>query len=196
MYQINIFCTKRTKKSLETDKRLSLTTDILNGIRVIKMNCWEQPFKKMIKLIRKYKLFFFQKSPFQVQTKIFCFQSKELVLQLQVFCVNAVNSLLETILPQIISFIAITIYIFTTNNPLLPEYVVLIIGNYYVICSQFDSFNKALVCVLAGYVSLQRMQIYLMEPEVLKIEPKRKHFKDQHSIVVKNLTANFDSVLD
>jgi hypothetical protein len=45
------FC--RSKKSKKSDERISLTTDILNGIKIIKMNCWENPFKEMIKKIRK-----------------------------------------------------------------------------------------------------------------------------------------------
>ena len=111
------------------------------------------------------------------------------------FFVNAVNGLLETVLPQIISFIAITIYIFTTDSPLLPEYVVLIIGNYYVICSQFDSFNKALNGVFAGYVSLQRIQKYLEKPEILKPEQASGLNKSESSITMKNLCANFNKVV-
>jgi hypothetical protein len=116
------------------------------------------------------------------------------LFQLNVFWINAINGLLETVLPQIISFIAVTIYIFTTNKPLLPEYVVLIIGNYYVICSQFDSFNKALNGVFAGYVSVQRIQKFLLKPEVLKIKQVYDCSKLKPSIIIKNLCAKFDKV--
>ncbi len=80
--------------------------------------------------------------------------------------------------------------------PLLPKYVVLIIGNYYVICSQFDNFNKGIVSVCNGYVSLQRMQNYLLEPEMKtpKIEKQTNETEENRFIRVENMNASFTKV--
>lgn len=42
------------KTAKVTDERINLTTEVLNGIKIIKMYCWENPFKKMIDKFRKY----------------------------------------------------------------------------------------------------------------------------------------------
>lgn len=40
-----------------TDERVSFLTEILNGIKIIKMNCWEAPFTQKAANLRKYMLF-------------------------------------------------------------------------------------------------------------------------------------------
>jgi ATP-binding cassette subfamily C (CFTR/MRP) protein 4 len=39
--------------SKKCDKRINLLNEILNGIKIIKMYCWEEPFKKLISTFRK-----------------------------------------------------------------------------------------------------------------------------------------------
>jgi hypothetical protein len=117
-------------------------------------------------------------------------------MQLLVSCVYAVNGFLETVLPQIISYVAIAIFIFTSNHPLLPEYVVLLIGNYFVICSQFDNLNKALVWVSAGYVSISRMQKYLVDESAIKEKEKINviHNAECDGINLRNVDATYCKV--
>lgn len=43
----------RTKASYKTDERIDLLTEILNGIKIIKMYCWEEPFRKLVKNLRR-----------------------------------------------------------------------------------------------------------------------------------------------
>jgi ATP-binding cassette subfamily C (CFTR/MRP) protein 4 len=43
----------RIKTAKITDERINMTTEILNGIKIIKMYCWEKPFHKLIHQIRK-----------------------------------------------------------------------------------------------------------------------------------------------
>ena len=44
---------KRRKASAKTDSRINIINEILNGIKIIKMYCWEDSFKKIVSKIRK-----------------------------------------------------------------------------------------------------------------------------------------------
>ena len=41
-----------TKFKLESDKRLKITNELVDGIRLMKMYAWENAFKKLINVIR------------------------------------------------------------------------------------------------------------------------------------------------
>lgn len=43
----------RLKVGRWCDKRLQLMNDILSGMRVIKMYCWEKPFSELLAQLRK-----------------------------------------------------------------------------------------------------------------------------------------------
>ncbi len=43
----------RMKASKVGDERINLTTEILNGIKIVKMYCWEEPFSKLIETLRQ-----------------------------------------------------------------------------------------------------------------------------------------------
>jgi hypothetical protein len=44
----------RAKICARTDKRVSLLTEILNSLKIIKMYCWEKPFSERVTKLRKY----------------------------------------------------------------------------------------------------------------------------------------------
>jgi len=39
--------------SKKCDRRINLLNEVLNSIKIIKMYCWERPFKQIIEDIRK-----------------------------------------------------------------------------------------------------------------------------------------------
>jgi hypothetical protein len=110
-----------------------------------------------------------------------------------VFVGTSINYLIEIVLPQMIAFISILIFIFTTNTPLLPEYVVLIIGNFYIIVSQFDEFNRGANDIVGGYVSCDRVQKYLMEAETVNFDEQNK-MDSQPFVKIDNISASFSKV--
>ncbi|XP_044266059.1 probable multidrug resistance-associated protein lethal(2)03659 [Tribolium madens] len=46
----------RLKIALTTDKRVRLMNEMISGIQVIKMYCWEKPFGQLISLVRRYEI--------------------------------------------------------------------------------------------------------------------------------------------
>ena len=49
------FFVKRRIASKKSDKRINLISEIFSGIKIIKMYCWEEPFDKIVEVLRKYK---------------------------------------------------------------------------------------------------------------------------------------------
>ena len=43
----------RVETAGKTDRRIMLMSEIVNGIKVIKMYCWEKPFSKLLNDLRK-----------------------------------------------------------------------------------------------------------------------------------------------
>ena len=48
----DISITSRRKVAIQTDERVKIMNEVLAGMRVIKMYCWEKPFIELIKRIR------------------------------------------------------------------------------------------------------------------------------------------------
>jgi ATP-binding cassette subfamily C (CFTR/MRP) protein 4 len=48
-----VFDNLRRTTSRNCDKRINLLNEVLSGIKIIKMYCWEEPFKKMVESLRK-----------------------------------------------------------------------------------------------------------------------------------------------
>ena len=78
-----IFTVQQSEQMKEKDKRIKLMSEILNGIKVLKLYAWEESFTKIISGIRKEELtllrragftnaassFFWQLAPFMVRFK-------------------------------------------------------------------------------------------------------------------------------
>ena len=48
-----VFDHMRRITSKKCDRRIDLLSEVFNGIKIIKMYCWEEPFKKIIEYLRK-----------------------------------------------------------------------------------------------------------------------------------------------
>ncbi|XP_034328340.2 ATP-binding cassette sub-family C member 4 isoform X2 [Magallana gigas] len=59
-----LFAKLRNKTAIHTDERVKVMNEIISGMRVIKMYCWEKPFGELVAKIRKCELRYVQASKF------------------------------------------------------------------------------------------------------------------------------------
>ena len=59
-----IFSRLRLETAVKTDKRINLMSEIISGIKVIKMSAWEKPFTNLISRIRNEEIQVIRKSTY------------------------------------------------------------------------------------------------------------------------------------
>ncbi|CAF0703154.1 unnamed protein product [Brachionus calyciflorus] len=129
------------------DKRINFLNEVFNGIKIIKMYCWEEPFKKMVEKLRGY----------------------EMKYQKRLFVVAVFNGIVDLILPSAITFTSVTFFIFFANQPLTPSYIVLAMSYYMRISNSLGFFFiKAITTLIGAKVSIKRMQDFLLSKEIHK----------------------------
>jgi ATP-binding cassette subfamily C (CFTR/MRP) protein 4 len=138
---------KRRQTSKKCDKRIDLLNEIFNGIKIIKMYCWEEPFKKLVE----------------------CLRNQELKYQRNLYFVSTFNQIIDQTLNPTIIFTSVTCFIFFTNLPLLPSYIVLAMSYYMVVSHSIGFFfTQEITMCIAANVSLNRMQEFLLKKDAEK----------------------------
>lgn len=98
--------------------------------------------------------------------------------QKRLFIVATFNGIVDLILPSAITFTSVTFFIFFTNRPLTPSYIVLAMVNSKIFAQNYSNFFflksyymrisnslgfffiKAITTLIAARVSIKRMQVY------------------------------------
>jgi ATP-binding cassette subfamily C (CFTR/MRP) protein 4 len=120
---------------------------VLNGIKIIKMYCWENSFKKIVESLR----------------------NQELKYQRNLFLVSTFNQIIDQTLNSAIIFVAVSFFIFFTRLPLLPSYIVIAMSYYMTVSHTIGFFFASEVTMLiAANVSLSRIQDFLLKPDAQK----------------------------
>ncbi|CAG4967832.1 unnamed protein product [Colias eurytheme] len=161
------------KMTIRTDNRIRLMNEVIQSIEVIKMYTWEKAFAKIIGTARRKELNMIKKITWIYATMFSC--SK----------LNTQIALLITILSYIAfgnSITAAQIFVIISYYESLRMYMV-------------EAFPLSITMTLEAYVSVKRIQEFLMLPEV---KPKRENgyiktiqHKMEYLVQFKNFTTHW-----
>jgi ATP-binding cassette, subfamily C (CFTR/MRP), member 4 len=131
------------------DRRIDLLNEVFNGIKIIKMYCWETPYKGAIEALRK----------------------KEIKFQSYLHVIRTVASVIFSVLPGLITYTSISFLYLFTDLPLLPSYIVLAMSFYMTLSINMGVlFVRGLQTLICANVSAKRVKDFLLEQEMIKVK--------------------------
>ncbi|KAM0276550.1 hypothetical protein ACHAQH_006651 [Verticillium albo-atrum] len=141
--------TNTSKQILKaTDKRINVTNEILNNIRIIKYFAWEQRFGRIVD----------EKRAAELQA----LRSRFIIWSCAVAVWNSV--------PVLITFFSFLIYTAVEKKPLYPSVAFTAISLFMLLRVPLDQFGDMFAHVQETKVSLDRVEEFLMEEETEKYE--------------------------
>ncbi|KAI5461683.1 hypothetical protein BGZ63DRAFT_404517 [Mariannaea sp. PMI_226] len=131
-----------------TDKRINVTNEVLQNIRIIKYFAWEQRFGRIVdeKRIAELK----------------ALRSRFMVWALAVAIWNSV--------PVLITFFSFLVYTYVEKKPLLPSVAFTAISLFMLLRVPLDQFGDMFAHVQETKVSIDRVEEFLQEDETEKYE--------------------------
>lgn len=144
----------RLKTALRTDKRLKFMNEIIQGVQVIKMYAWEKVFATNVAKVRQRELNMLRQSGF-IKAALLSFH----------------------VLPQIAIFLSFVLYAYFNQDAITARKAFIVIAYFNALLgSLVDFWPLAIASVAEGYVSVQRVQQFLLTDEykakmVTKLEP-------------------------
>ncbi|KAK9889087.1 hypothetical protein WA026_004359 [Henosepilachna vigintioctopunctata] len=141
--------TLRLQTAIRTDERVRLMNEILTGIQVIKMYCWEKPFAKLIQHARKREM---------------------KTIRLHAYLVGLIYAL-EMFITRTSIFISILSFVLF-GNFISADKVFAITGIYNVIRPLITTlFSISISSIAEVDVSVSRINTFLCHEEFIKDEP-------------------------
>ncbi|XP_045472447.1 probable multidrug resistance-associated protein lethal(2)03659 [Harmonia axyridis] len=169
--------TLRLQTALRTDERVRIMNEIITGIQVIKMYCWEKPFAKLIELARKKEM-----KPIRAHQYLI-----GLIYAFEMFITRT------SIFISVLSFVLL-------GNFVSAEKVFAITGIYNVIRPLITTlFSISISTIAEVNVSVNRINTFLCLDEFVKVEiteenrPAQngdKNMMDEVSTELKKLSTN------
>ncbi|CAK1546528.1 unnamed protein product [Leptosia nina] len=144
------------KMTVRTDNRIRLMNEVIQSIEVIKMYAWENAFEKIIKNARRKEM-----NVIRTLTWLYA----------MMFSCSKLNTQIALII-SILSFIAF-------ENVITAAKIFVVISYYESIrMYMVESFPMSITMVLESYISVKRIQEFLLLPEVEKNVDLWKIFGD------------------
>lgn len=131
-----------------TDKRINITNEVLQNIRIIKYFAWEHRFSYMINEKR--------------QAELKALRSRFMIWALAVAIWNAV--------PILITFFSFLVYTLIEKKPLYPSIAFTAMSLFMLLRVPLDQFGDMFAHVQEAKVSIDRVEEFLMEEETEKYE--------------------------
>ncbi|XP_074657445.1 ATP-binding cassette subfamily C member 4-like [Tubulanus polymorphus] len=178
-YMGKLFAMLRRKTAVQTDERVRIMSEIISGMRVIKMYCWEKLFGDLVKFVRKREL-----------RRIYTAKSITAVTNGVIFCAS-----------KLIILVIIVTSVLTGNR-------MYDIGQLYSTMIWINILRGSVIkrTILAIrniaelYTSLKRIQEFLMlgELDTLVLDRRNSLRPKAHDcgVVVNQLTVTWDTTLE
>ncbi len=162
-----LFSYFKNKAVKETDSRISLISEVVEAIKIIRMYGWENSFKIIINKIRK----------------------REMKYYAAIDTIYALNSSMENDFTSVITYISVSFLVGFTDIPMKAKFIVFAIGLYSRLCNNLGYFlSRAIIRLISGLISIKRIQNYLLEKEHQSMNFSKN---DINSINVDNLCASW-----
>ncbi|KAH7145916.1 hypothetical protein B0J13DRAFT_525434 [Dactylonectria estremocensis] len=143
-----------------TDKRINVTNEVLQNIRIIKYFAWEQRFGRIIDEKRS--------------AELKALRSRFMVWALAVAIWNSV--------PVLITFFSFFVYTMVEKKPLLPSVAFTAISLFMLLRVPLDQFGDMFAHVQETKVSIDRVEEFLKEEETEKYEQLGLDNVDEHGV--------------
>ncbi|KAH7111608.1 hypothetical protein EDB81DRAFT_873718 [Dactylonectria macrodidyma] len=143
-----------------TDKRINVTNEVLQNIRIIKYFAWEQRFGRIIDAKRR--------------AELNALRSRFMVWALAVAIWNSV--------PIFVTFFSFFVYTMIEQKPLLPSVAFTAISLFMLLRVPLDQFGDMFAHVQETKVSVDRVEEFLKEEETDKYEQLGLDNVDEHGI--------------
>lgn len=139
-----LFSFFKNKAVKETDSRISLTSEVIEAIKIIKMYGWEKSFKLIINKIRK----------------------REMKYYAAIDTIYALNSSMENDFSCVITYLSVSFLVMLTDIPMKAKFIVFAIGLYSRLCNNLGYFlSRGIILLISGLISIKRIQNFLLEVE-------------------------------
>lgn len=164
----------RLKIALRTDKRIKFMNEIIQGVQVLKMYCWEFIFGKSVQQVRAKELNAIKES-FFIKAALLSFH----------------------VLPQISIFLSFVFYAYYNEDPITSKKAFMVIAYFNALKQSLVNFwPLAISSVAEGYVSCKRVEKFLLTSETKEIHvgviPKLENSQIHKVFETRTLSQNMN----
>ncbi|ELR57679.1 hypothetical protein M91_05764, partial [Bos mutus] len=164
-----LFSSLRSKTAALTDNRISTMSEVINGIKTIKMNAWEKSFIDLISRLRQKEISKILKSSYLRGMNLASFFA---VSKIMIFVTFITNDLLDNLITASQVFLVVTLFEALRFSSTLY-------------------FPMAVEKVSEAIVSIRRIENFLLLDEIPQLNPQLP--SDGETIVdMNNFTASWD----
>jgi len=145
---IFVFVGKNRRATLkESDSRVKLVSEILNGIRIIKFYAWESPFRKSVEEVRKQELYFLTRLAY----------------------ISAIGfSMIMLSTPIILPIVVFAVYTATSNDPLDAAKAFTTVALFNIMRFPFAFMPMGFLQYIQAKIAMGRIDFLLKLPELEK----------------------------
>lgn len=158
----------RENSSKVTDQRLQFVSEVINVIQLIKMYGWESSFAKMMEKIRSKEMKWIEKSWF----------------------IYALLMVLKVV-AKVSMFLSLAAYVLAGNVLTSDKVFMLSIYYYYLNISMVQYWSLALKATYEGFVSIKRLEEFLLENNETQVAIVKKTSLEKGSIEMRQATASW-----